>query len=232
MSWKIINKFAYPKSMRSIYNGSRHYEVGGEKLPSATTVLSMTKSQKDKDALNRWKQDVGFANATAIAKSSSDRGTSMHSHVEAILLGRMNGELIEEVNLPKKMAETIVTNGINDHVDEIYGCEVVLHYPNLYAGTADAISNFDSKMAVLDFKQSNKPKQREWSSVNEYFLQLCLYAMAHDKVYGTNIKTGVILRCTPNLLFQKFEIEGQEFENLKGEAMRRVDAYYELKNNS
>jgi genome maintenance exonuclease 1 len=218
---KLNTKFNYPKSMRSIYNGSRHYEVGGEKLPSVTTILSLTKSQKDKDALNKWKKDVGFANAT-----------SMHAYVEAILLGRMNGELIEEVNLPKKMAETIVTNGINDHVDEIYGCEVVLHYPNLYAGTADAISNFDSKMAVLDFKQSNKPKQREWSSINEYFLQLCLYAMAHDKVYGTNIKTGVILMCTPNLLFQKFQIEGQEFENLKGEAMRRVDAYYELKNNS
>ena len=232
MSWKIINKFAYPKSMRSIYNGSRHYEVGGEKLPSVTTILSLTKSQKDKDALNRWKKDVGLANATAIAKQSSDRGTNMHSYVEAILLGRMNGELIEEVNLPKKMAETIVTNGINDHVDEVYGCEVVLHYPNLYAGTADGIINFDSKMAVGDWKQSNKPKQREWSSINEYFLQLCLYAMAHDKVYGTNIKTGVILMCTPNLLFQKFEIEGQEFENLKGEAMRRVDAYYELKNNS
>ena len=143
---KLNTKFQYPPSMRSIYNGSRHYEVCGEKLPSVTTILSLTKSQKDKDALNRWKKDVGFANATAIAKSSSDRGTSMHSYVEAILLGRMNGELIEEVNLPKKMAETIVTNGINDHVDEIYGCEVVLHYPNLYAGTADAISNFDSKI--------------------------------------------------------------------------------------
>ena len=164
---KLNTTFLSPPSMRSLYNGSRHYEVRGEKHPSVTSILSFTKSQKDTDALNRWKKDVGFANATAIAKSSSDRGTSMHSYVEAILLGRMNGELIEEVNLPKKMAETIVTNGINDHVDEIYGCEVVLHYPNLYAGTADAISNFASKMAVLDSKPSNKPKQRKWHSLTE-----------------------------------------------------------------
>ena len=102
MSWKINNKFAYPKSMRSIYNGSRHYDVSGDKYPSVTNILAETKSQEDKDALNKWKKDVGFKEAAIISKQSSERGTTLHQYLESILLNKMNGELLEEINLPKK----------------------------------------------------------------------------------------------------------------------------------
>lgn len=232
MPWKINNKFTYPKSMRSIYKGSRHYDVGGDKYPSVTNILAETKSQEDKDALNRWKKDVGFKEAAMISKQSSERGTTLHQYLESILLNKMNGELLEEVNLPKKMAETIVDNGINNQISEVYGCEAVLYYDgNLkFAGTADAVVNSsDNEIKILDFKQSNKPKKREYSVINEYGLQLALYSIAHDNMFGTNIKSTEILMCTPNLIFQKFEFKDQEFEKLKKEAMNRVEQYYNLK---
>ena len=232
MPWKINNKFTYPKSMRSIYKGSRHYDVGGDKYPSVTNILAETKSQEDKDALNRWKKDIGFKEAAIISKQSSERGTTLHQYLESILLNKMNGELLEEVNLPKKMAETIVDNGINNQINEVYGCEAVLYYDGnfKFAGTADAVVNSsDNEIKILDFKQSNKPKKREYSVINEYGLQLALYSIAHDNMFGTNIKSTEILMCTPNLLFQKFEFKDQEFEKLKKEAMNRVEQYYNLK---
>ena len=232
MSWKINNKFTYPKSMRSIYKGSRHYDVGKDKYPSVTNILAETKSQEDKDALNKWKKDIGFKEAAIISKQSSERGTTLHQYLESILLNKMNGELLEEINLPKKMAETIVDNGINNQINEVYGCEAVLYYDGnfKFAGTADAVVNSsDNEIKILDFKQSNKPKKREYSVINEYGLQLALYSIAHDNMFGTNIKSTEILMCTPNLIFQKFEFKDQEFEKLKKEAMNRVEQYYNLK---
>ena len=232
MSWKINSKFAYPKSMRSIYKGSRHYDVGGDKYPSVTNILAETKSQEDKDALNKWKKEIGFKEAAIISKQSSERGTTLHQYLESILLNKMNGELLEEINLPKKMAETIVDNGINNQINEVYGCEAVLYYDGnfKFAGTADAVVNSsDNEIKILDFKQSNRPKKREYSVINEYGLQLALYSIAHDNMFGTNIKSTEILMCTPNLIFQKFEFKDQEFEKLKKEAMNRVEQYYNLK---
>ena len=232
MSWKINSKFAYPKSMRSIYKGSRHYDVGGDKYPSVTNILAETKSQEDRDALNKWKKDIGFKEAAIISKQSSERGTTLHQYLESILLNKMNGELLEEINLPKKMAETIIDNGINNQINEVYGCEAVLYYDGnfKFAGTADAVVNSsDNEIKILDFKQSNKPKKREYSVINEYGLQLALYSIAHDNMFGTNIKSTEILMCTPNLIFQKFEFKDQEFEKLKKEAMNRVEQYYNLK---
>ena len=112
MTWKLNNKFSYPKSMRSIYNGSRHYDVEGDKYPSATSILGATKSQKDIDALNRWKKDIGYSVAAAVSKQSSDRGTEMHSWIESMLLFRANGELLEETNLPKKWLKQLLRTAL------------------------------------------------------------------------------------------------------------------------
>tara|TARA_A100001015_G_C14476167_1_gene513693 strand:- start:18 stop:521 length:504 start_codon:yes stop_codon:yes gene_type:complete len=160
MSWKLSNKFVYPSSTRSLINGKRHYDVDGDKYVSVTSILSATKDQKDIDALNKWKKDLGYAASAAISRQSSNRGTEMHSWIESILLLRANGELLDEINLPKKMAEIIIENGINNKINEVYGCEAVLYYDGDYkfAGTADAVINSsENKIKILDFKQSNKP---------------------------------------------------------------------------
>ena len=121
------------------------------------------------------------------------------------------------------MAETIIDKGFND-IEEIWGSEVTLFYPNLYAGQTDLCGVYQGRESIIDFKQSNKPKRVEW--IKDYKLQMVAYAMAHDQVYNTQIEQGVILMCTPDNFFQKFTVNGREFRELKWEWLRRVDSYY------
>tara|TARA_B100001540_G_scaffold214873_1_gene189660 strand:- start:1074 stop:1682 length:609 start_codon:yes stop_codon:yes gene_type:complete len=201
--------------------------IDGERLPSVTNILQKTKKLEDKEALERWKKEN--KDSEIIMRESSNRGTLMHNYLSEMIMGRMNGELIEELNLPKKMAETIISNGINNYVKEVYASEECVFFPGKYAGTMDAlIGTNDHKLQIVDFKQKNSPAKREWNSIREYFTQIVLYAMAHNEVYGTNIQSGIILMCTPNLIFQKFEIEGQEFRDIQVEAMKRVEDFHKL----
>ena len=228
MKWNINNKFSYPKSTRSLYNGSRHYLIAGERLPSVTNIISMTKKNEEKEALEKWKREN--KDSEIILKESSNRGTLMHGYLSEMLMGKMNGELIEEVNLPKKMAEMIISHGLNDYVKEVYASEeCVYSLKYKYAGTMDAlISTKENKLQICDFKQKNSPAKREYSSIRNYFTQCILYAIAHNEIHGTKIQSSVILMCTPNLIFQKFEIEGQEFMDLQKEALERVEHYHQL----
>jgi hypothetical protein len=113
-------------------------------------------------------------------------------------------------------------------VDEYYGSEVMLHYPGLYAGATDLICSHNGMETVVDFKQSNKPKREEW--IEDYYMQIAAYAMAHDYVYGSHIKQGVIMVCTPDLYYQEFKVEGLQLRKWKHAFLKRLDMYNELKN--
>ena len=160
MKWN--PKFTYPKSTRSLVNGSRHYSLDGSSLPSVTTILSATKSEEDKAAILAWKQRVGSVEAERIKKEASARGSSMHSYIEQFLYGKLNQELLEDNNKSKKMAEEIIDNGLKNKLLEIWGSEATIYYPGKYAGTADCIGVYEGKESILDFKQSNKPKKEEY----------------------------------------------------------------------
>ena len=204
MKWN--TKFSYPKSTRSLINGSRHYSLDGSNLPSVTTILSATKSEEDKAAILAWKQRVGTVEAERIKKEASARGSSMHSYIEQFLYGKLNQELLDDNNKSKKMAEEIIDNGLKNKLLEIWGSEATIYYPGKYAGTADCIGVYEGKESILDFKQSNKPKKEQY--IEEYFLQIGAYSLAHNTVYNSNITQGVILLCTVDRLFQDFKIEG------------------------
>ena len=212
MKWN--NKFIYPKSTRSIVNGSRHYSIDNSNLPSVTSILSTTKSEEDKAAIEAWKVRVGHKEAERIKNEASSRGTSMHSYLERFLQNKFNLELIEEDNKAKKMAEEIIDNGLKKNLSEVWGAEATLYYPGKYAGTADCVVIYNNRESVLDFKQKNKAAREEYIEV--YFLQLGAYALAHNTVYNSRITQGVILLCTVDYLFQEFIIEGNqliEFQN-------------------
>ena len=106
----------------------------------------------------------------------------------------------------------------------MYGVEAVLYYPGLYAGSCDLVASYNDKLAIIDFKQTNKPKQREW--IGDYFLQMAAYGMAHDAVYNTAIELGVIMMCSKDGYYQQFVIEGDEFRKAKHEFLRRLDQFY------
>ncbi len=224
MEWN--NKFTYPKSTRSIVNGSRHYNLGGSNLSSVTSILKATQSAEDKAAIEAWKERVGHKEAEKIKNEASSRGSSMHSYIEQFLLGKFNLDLLDEENKSKKMALEIIDNGLKNKLTEIWGAEATVYYPGKYAGTADCIGVYEGKETILDFKQSNKPKKEEY--IEDYFLQIGAYSLAHNTVYNSKITQGVILICTVDRLFQDFKIEENELKNYQNKFLEKVEQFYQI----
>ena len=223
MKWN--KKFEYPASIRSSIEGKRHYEITGQKLPSVTTILSATQSPEKKAKLEEWKKRVGAQQADRIRDVSAMRGTAMHTYLEGYILGENHLDLTSIGQEAGKMADVVIQSGLKD-LEEVWGSEVTLYYPGLYAGATDVVGIYDGKESIIDFKQTNKPKQREW--IGDYFVQLAAYAMAHNHVYGTKIQNGVILMCSKDCFFQKFEVSDKEFKGYMHEFLRRVDEYYKI----
>ena len=221
MKWNKL--YEYPASMRTSIKGKRHYEITGKKLPSVTTILSATKSQEAIDSINRWKARVGEDQATRVKDQAASRGTNMHHHLEKYILGEGHKDLTDEGQVAGNMAQVIIDKGLCD-LSEIWGSEVTLYYPGLYAGATDLVGVYDYEDSIIDFKQSNKPKRKEW--IEDYFMQLGAYAMAHNQVYNTEITQGVVLMCTPDNYFQKFQVKGKEFIKYQHKFLERVDKYY------
>jgi hypothetical protein len=173
------------------------------------------------------KARVGEDEATRIKEQAASRGTNMHKHLEHHILGQGHLDLTPEGKTAKSMADTIIEKGLCD-LSEIWGSEVVLYYPGLYAGATDVVGVYDYEDSIIDFKQSNKPKRKEW--IDDYFMQLGAYAMAHNYVHRSEITQGVILMCTPDNYFQKFQVKGKEFVKYQHQFLERVGKYYEQKN--
>jgi hypothetical protein len=226
MKWN--KQFDYPTSTRALIDGKRHYDVGiQEKLPSVTTILQATQSDEKKAILAKWRQNVGENKAEFIKNDAAERGTIMHRILEGYLLGQGHADLSDQGQLAGVMAKKVIESGIRGHLDEIWGSEITVYYPGLYAGATDCVGVYDGRPAIIDFKQSNKPKRKEW--IEDYFVQLAAYAMAHNYVYDTKIQSGIILMCTKDKLFQKFEIKDKEFQRFLWKWLRRVDLYFNEK---
>ena len=217
-------KFIYPKSTRSSVDGHRLYNLGEAKLPSVTTILSATQPPEKAKALAEWRLRVGADEATRIVDNSATRGTAMHRIIESYLTGQYHLDLTDVGRNAHNMAQTIIKNGLDNKITEYYGIEATLYYPDLYAGTTDLVAQHVGCDSIIDFKQTNKPKKREW--IEDYFVQIAAYAMAHDYVYGTTIKKCVVMMCDPNNLYQEFVIRDHEVKNYKHRFLRRLDEYY------
>ena len=202
--------------------GKRVYEVNNYRLPSVTTILGATKNQ---EFLKEWKAKVGEQEADRIKNVSSARGTCMHKFLEHYVLGTGCVDLTAVGQEARPMADKIIEIGLAP-VEEYYGSEVMLHYPGLYAGSTDLVCLHNGKETIVDFKQANRPKKEEW--IEDYYLQIAMYAMAHDYVYGSKIEQGVIMVCTPDLYYQEFKTEGASLRAWKHKALKRINMYNEL----
>ena len=216
---KINKKYNYVRVSRTTENGSRTYDVNGTKLPSVTTILDKT---KDKSYLDKWRARVGNEEAERIKNHSSKRGTSMHKFIEKHITGAGYDDLTEIGQQAKPMAQKIIDVGLTP-ISEYYGSEVTLHYPGLFAGSTDLVCIHNGKETIVDFKQSNRPKREDW--IQDYFLQIGAYAMAHDYVHGSNIEQGVIMVCTPDLYFQEFRFEGDQMRHYRHKFLERLSQF-------
>jgi genome maintenance exonuclease 1 len=232
----ITQRYNYTPLNRETIDGKRHYCLpDGSKVPSVTTILDKTKPAEAREALANWKRAVGEKRAQEITTEAANRGTRMHAYLEQYVLTTDLKPLPGNPYAHPSwfMAAEVILKGLQ-HVDEFWGTEVPLYYSGLYAGTTDLIGTWKGQPAIMDFKQSNKVKKREY--IGDYFLQLAAYAAAHNEMHGTNINTGVILMAVqPKLLadgtystpeYLEFVIEGDEFAYWADEWMKRVELYY------
>jgi genome maintenance exonuclease 1 len=232
-------KFDYQPMSRVTEDGQRLYATpDGKRLPSVTTVLDRTKPEEKKAALNEWRRRVGVENAQKITTEAANRGTRMHTYLEDYI---KQGQLRDRGSNPfgwasHAMAQTVIEDGLRN-VNEIWGVEIPLYFPSLYAGTTDGCGLHLNEESILDYKQTNKPKREEW--IEDYYLQLTAYALAHNEVYGTNIRKGVVLMCvkppvddTGNPLarpvYQEFVLQPERFDYWADQWWRRLEQYYLL----
>lgn len=230
----LINKYNYTPISRESVEGKRLYTLpDGSRVPSVTTILDRTKPEEKRQALANWRKSVGEKRATEITTEAAGRGTRMHKFLEDYV--RNDRQMPQPGSNPysreaHSMASEIINNGLVN-VQEVWGIEVPLYVPGLYAGTTDACGLYNNQPSILDYKQTNKPKKKEW--IEDYFLQLCAYAAAHNEVHGTDIRQGVILMAVapkPNEIpkFQHWVLEGNEWNIWMDRWFDRVEQYYKL----
>tara|TARA_R110000744_G_C19134125_1_gene537412 strand:- start:240 stop:704 length:465 start_codon:yes stop_codon:yes gene_type:complete len=148
----------------------------------------------------------------------------MHKILEEYIKGDGYMDLTTVGQEAHNMAKVVIEKGLCN-VSEIYGLEATLYYPGLYAGATDLVALHKGDIAICDFKQTNKPKKREW--IEDYCVQLAAYTMAHNYVYKTEIQKGVIMMCSKDNYYQEFIIQGLEMRKYQHEFLKRVDQYYE-----
>lgn len=222
----IPDKFKYEPIQRiDTPEGRRYATPDGQKLPSVTTILDATKSEESKKALYEWRKRVGAQKAQAITTEAAGRGTRMHKWLEDyIKTGQIGTPGSNPYSVQShKMAQSIIYQGLSK-CNEFWGTEVPLYFPAVYAGTTDLVGVHDGEPAIMDHKQANKIKKREW--IEDYFIQLAAYATAHNEKHGTNIRKGVIFMCDPNAVYAEFIIEGSEFDSWQNKWYERLEQYY------
>jgi hypothetical protein len=224
----LIPKYVYSKLERDESTGKRLYACpDGNKVPSVTTILDKTKPAEKREALANWKKAVGEQKAQQITTEAASRGTRMHKYLEDYIKGEPIKESVSNPYAQQSldMAKIVIDKGFNK-IQEVWGSEVPLYFPELYAGTTDCVGVHEGDESILDFKQTNKPKKVEW--IEDYFLQLTAYALAHNEVHGTNIRKGVILMCSKDFEYQEFILEPKDFDYWTNRWCDRVSEYYRL----
>jgi len=218
---QLIKKYNYAELKRQDGESRLYLTPDGESLPSVTTILSKT---KDKTFLKQWRAKVGEAAAEKIIQDAGKIGTALHLYIERLVNGEKYKDITKIGIQAEKMAKKIVEEAFKD-ITEVWGSEIHLYYPNKYAGTADMIGVYKGRPTVMDFKQTNRPKKREW--IQDYLMQLAAYAQAHNKLFNTEIEQGVILMCSRDLTFQRFELTGEKFNRAGDSFMKRLEKYSE-----
>ena len=195
----------------------------GESLPSVTTILSAT---KDMTHLNEWKNRIGHAKAQQITTEAAGVGTAMHANLERFLVGEQRQPGNNPVHVQaNKMADVIIENGLSK-MDEVWAMEQSLYFPGLYSGTTDLVGVYQGQPAICDHKQTNKPKKAEW--VEDYYIQLVAYILAHNEVYKTDMKRGVIFMCSRDFQYQQFDLTPDNFNKYQDMWLTKVEEYYSL----
>ena len=216
----ITKTFEYPVLKRVEIDSARYYlDSLGNPVPSVTTVLSKTSNKSD--GIDQWRARVGNEEAERIIKLSTDIGSAVHEAIENYLNNTLWDKFEDSLDqkIAKRISQKFIKDGLND-ISEIWGLEVGLILDNLYAGTADCVGIYKDKESIVDFKTAKKIKKREW--IEDYFLQCCAYANAHNVMFNTKIEQLVILMVDRDLIFKEFIVKPIEFKTLTSKWKSRL----------
>ncbi len=214
------NKFTYPSLERVDTDLGRHYlDSNNNPVPSVTTILSGT--SQSKIGIDQWRQRVGDEEADRVIKQSTDIGTAVHEAIEKYLNKDNWDDFVEDFDqvMAKNITSKFISHGLKG-ITDVWGLEVGLILDSLYAGTADCVGTYNGVDSLIDFKTAKKIKRRDW--IEDYFLQGCAYANAHNVMFGTNIQQIVILMIDRDLIFQEFIVKSSEFNVLTNKWKRRL----------
>ena len=220
--------FEFPELVIHTHEGMRFYEApDGNKYPSITTVLG--KQPGKQKGLREWRERIGEEQARIVSGKAARRGTAFHNICEDYLNG------VEDIthHKDKNFLAYCMFGEMKSHLDEKIN-KVVLQEQTMYspkykvAGRCDFIGVYNNTLAVVDFKTTTTPKKEEW--IEDYYLQLGAYSLAHNVVYNSRITQGIVLLCTVDNLFQDFRIQGAKLEEFQNKFLEKVEQFYNQTN--
>ena len=157
----------------------RFYKIDDLWMPSVTTVVG----HQSKHGILEWQNRVGFAEAEKVRRAAAWRGTQYHNLVEHYLKNELE-EVEKSEGLPtylfRSARETL------DRINNIHAIEAPLFSRNLFiAGRVDAIAEFDSELAIIDFKTTKNLKKEE--HLDKFFVQEAAYAYMYYEQTGVEV---------------------------------------------
>jgi hypothetical protein len=183
-------------------DGTRFYLTpGGKRYPSITTVLSLL----SKKNIAAWRRRVGEDEANRISGKAVKRGTKIHSLCEKYLNNSYHNQPPELFGDDLRMFLSL-KDVIDENIDGILAQEVTLysHYLEM-GGRLDLAAHWKGEPAIIDFKTSSKPKQKNW--ITNYFMQGAGYSYMWQELTGQHISKIVIIIAVDGGRVQIFEVD-------------------------
>ena len=188
-----------PNLIRTTINGKRHYSTPSGELISITSLLSTNTP----DSILKWRENVGDDVANYVMRAAANRGTKVHKLVELTLSNTETyGEISEFGVLPVGLFNLMAAE--LEKIDNIRVLEQPLYSVELgVAGTVDAIAEYNSSLACLDFKTASRIRTKE--DIANYFLQCTFYSKAWEEMTGEKIEKIVIIMASEDGHSEVFE---------------------------
>lgn len=197
----------------------RFYKCEGEYYPSVTTMIS---KMSDTSGLDTWRKFVGEEEANKISRQSTDRGTELHLKIEKYL---KKEEYDPRFPMVKWMFSTI--KPYLDKISEIHLQEEFLYSKKLrVAGAVDCVGKYEGEGAIIDFKNSNKMKDKD--DIKNYFIQTTLYSIMYRERFQLTLPNIVIIMATESM---KPLIFKDKASNYIDETLLLVKNFYKKYNN-
>jgi hypothetical protein len=200
----------------------RFYLTPDGPAPSVTTILSKT---SDNSWLKEWRASVGDEEANRLSTIGSTIGTEMHNALELLMTNRLLEEPVTEYQITAhRMAKAIKTLVFKNKTIKC-ATEVKLHYGSLYAGTTDLVlGDWNNEEAIIDYKSCSAFRDKD--TVDKHATQISAYGLAHNWMYGTDIRTAVVIQCTRQCNIKVSVYRGDDYDAAANRWADAVERFY------